>query len=112
MMSQFANTPTPPYYAVIFTSLKKDDTNGYAQMAGHMSALVATQPGFLGAESVRDEAGFGVTISYWESLEAIRNWKRNEEHQVAQDKGKKEWYQQYVTRVCKVERAYSLHDLE
>jgi len=110
-MSLFANTPTPPYYAVIFTSLKKDDTHGYAQMADRMSALVATQPGFLGAESVRDEAGFGVTISYWESLEAIRNWKRNEEHLVAQDKGKMEWYQQYVTRVCKVERAYSLHDL-
>ena len=77
-------------------------------MAEKMFALASQQPGFLGAESVRDAAGVGITVSYWESLDAIKNWKRNEEHLVAQAKGKSEWYQQYRLRICKVEREYGL----
>lgn len=70
------------------------------------TTLASTQPGFIGVESLRDENGFGITISYWESLEAIKNWKENPYHLVAQERGKKEWYQRYVIRVCKVERDY------
>ena len=71
-----------------------------------MFALASLQPGFLGAESVRDADGVGITVSYWETLDAIRNWKRNEGHLVAQSKGKSDWYQQYRLRICKVEREY------
>ncbi len=62
------------------------------------------QPGYLGHEGVRD--GLGITISYWESLEAIRNWKQQSEHLVAQQKGRTDWYAAYKTRICKVERDY------
>ncbi|WP_338463390.1 antibiotic biosynthesis monooxygenase [Brevibacillus borstelensis] len=111
-MGPFAKTPKPPYYAVIFTSQRtQTDNTGYEEMAAMMEKLVFAQPGFLGVESTRDADGFGVTISYWQSLEDIRNWKQNEDHLVAQEKGKQVWYEQYVTRICRVERDYSLNEL-
>jgi len=102
-----AKTPPPPYYAVIFTSLRSEgNTEEYAAMASKMADLAAEQPGYLGAESARD--GLGITVSYWESLDAIRNWKANAEHLVAQKMGREAWYTAYKTRVCKVERDYGL----
>ncbi|MBY9082351.1 antibiotic biosynthesis monooxygenase [Paenibacillus sp. HN-1] len=103
-MSEIANTPEPPYYAVIFTSERSAGDDGYAEMADEMVKLAAAHPGFLGVESARE--GVGITVSYWESLEAIHNWKQNERHMIAQQKGMSDWYLRYKTRVCKVERDY------
>lgn len=80
MESPIAATPAPPYYAVIFTSRHGADTEGYGEMADRMGELAATMDGYLGIESVRNEAGHGITVSYWESEEAIRSWKANAEH--------------------------------
>ncbi|WP_036380581.1 antibiotic biosynthesis monooxygenase [Muricauda sp. MAR_2010_75] len=93
-----------PYYAVIFTSTRTDGDNGYGQMAAEMEQLARQQPGFLDFESARD--GLGVTISYWENLEAIANWKANMDHREAQKNGIKKWYSWYKVRICKVEREY------
>lgn len=100
-----ARTPDPPYYAVIFTSIRTEDDNGYNDMAEKMVAMGAQQPGFLGIDSARGEDGLGITVSYWESEEAIANWRRNAEHQIAQSTGREQWYAEFVTRVAKVERA-------
>lgn len=94
-----------PYYAVIFTSIKVEAANNYADVANRMVELAAQQPGFIGVESARNE--IGITVSYWESLEAIKNWKNNAEHLIAQQLGKDAFYQSYTTRICKVEREYS-----
>jgi heme-degrading monooxygenase HmoA len=102
----FARTPEPPYYAVIFTSQRTDGDRGYDSMAGRMVELAAKQPGFLGVESVRGADGFGITVSYWASEEAIVAWKAHLEHQSAQEAGKRTWYADYQLRVAKVERAY------
>jgi heme-degrading monooxygenase HmoA len=111
MSSGIAPTPKPPYYAVIFTSVRTDkDFAGYDAMAAKMAELAAEQPGFLGMESVRD--GLGITVSYWESLEAIAAWKRNAEHRVAQKLGNAEWYAAHRVRVCKVERDYGTVDAD
>ncbi|PTM59868.1 antibiotic biosynthesis monooxygenase family protein [Desmospora activa] len=100
-------TPKPPYYAVIFTSQLSDKgTEAYGKMAEQMVKLAQEQPGFLGVESARDAVGFGITVSYWDSEEAIRRWKEDSRHKVAQDKGRTEWYDQFFTRVCLVERDY------
>lgn len=103
-MSGIAKTPQTPYYAVIFTSERTDGDNQYAEMADEMLKLASVQPGFLGVESARD--GLGITVSYWDSLEAIQNWKQNERHLYAQSKGKSDWYLSYKTRICMVERDY------
>ena len=101
-----ATTPEPPYYAVIFTSQRTAGERGYGAMAERMLELAAQQPGYLGAETARDADGFGLTVSYWVSEEAIRAWKANTEHQEAQQAGKQTWYADYALRVAKVERAY------
>jgi heme-degrading monooxygenase HmoA len=102
----FASTPEPPYYAVIFTSQRTEGERGYNDMAARMAELAAQQPGFLGVESVRGADGFGITVSYWASEEAIARWKAHLQHQAAQEAGKRVWYANYQLRVAKVERAY------
>jgi heme-degrading monooxygenase HmoA len=103
-MTEFAKTPSPPYYAVIFTSILTETTDEYLAIAKQMEGLVKKQEGFLGIESARED--LGITVSYWQSLEAIKKWKMNSEHLVAQQKGKKGWYKAYKTRICLVERDY------
>ncbi|WP_027856596.1 antibiotic biosynthesis monooxygenase family protein [Marinobacterium jannaschii] len=105
-MSQIANTPEPPYYAVIFTNERTDIEAGYGEMAGRMVALAQEQPGFLGIESVRET--LGITVSYWKDLESIRAWKAHAEHQVAQRLGHEKWYASFKTRIAKVERDYGI----
>jgi heme-degrading monooxygenase HmoA len=99
-----ARTPEPPYYAVIFTSLRTEGDDGYGQMADRMVELASQQPGYLGVESARE--GLGITVSYWASLEAIANWKTQARHLVAQRLGKEKWYAAFQLRVCRVERDY------
>jgi len=103
----FAATPAAPYYAVIFTSLRTEGDNGYGEMAEAMVNLASQQPGFLGIESARED--LGITVSYWESPEAIANWKRNTDHLVAQRRGRAGWYEHYKVRICRVERDYAFH---
>ncbi len=102
-----AKTPSPPYYAVIFTSLRTDIDAGYEEMAEEMVHLAALQPGYLGHESAR--SGLGITISYWESLEAIRAWKVNSDHLIAQRYGREKWYSNFKTRIALVERDYGMN---
>ena len=52
-----ASTPKPPYYAVIFTSIRTEGDNGYSETAERMLELAKQQPGFLGAESARNDIG-------------------------------------------------------
>jgi len=93
-----------PYYAVIFTSIRtQEDDAGYAAMADRMAELAAQMPGYLGIESARSDDGLGITVSYWESLAAIENWRDEAEHRVAQSLGKSRWYERFSLRVCKVE---------
>jgi heme-degrading monooxygenase HmoA len=103
-MSLIADTPEPPYYAVIFSSQRNDNAEGYAETAARMVELAALQPGFLGVESVRED--LGITVSYWTDLESIRNWKAQAEHREAQKMGMEKWYSTYKTRVALVERDY------
>lgn len=98
-----SKTPEPPYYAVIFSSQRTPGDKGYRDMADKMVELASQQKGFLGIESARDEQ-LGITVSYWESIDAILGWKEHSAHIIAQKKGKSEWYESYALRVCKVER--------
>lgn len=100
-----ANTPLPPYYAVIFTSVRTETKDGYQETAQRMLELAQTMPGYLGEESARNE--IGITVSYWKSLEDIKAWKQHSEHLLAQTMGREKWYAAYKTRIALVERDYS-----
>jgi len=105
-MTMISNTPRPPYYAVIFTSLRTPGDNGYEKMANRMVELAEKQEGFLGVESARENVG--ITVSYWSSLESIKAWKMNAEHQHAQKQGYENWYSSFKVRISKVEHEYGM----
>jgi heme-degrading monooxygenase HmoA len=106
-MSRFAQTPAPPYYAVIFTAQRTDGDHGYGAMAERMAAMALEQPGCLGAESTRDTEGLGITVSYWTDEASIAAWKAKAEHLAAQRLGRERWYSHYEMRIARVECAYS-----
>jgi heme-degrading monooxygenase HmoA len=105
-----AQTPPPPYYAVIFTNLRTDTDESYGKMSEEMVSLAQSQAGYLGHESVRN--GLGITVSYWESLEAIQNWKSNERHLLAQKFGREKWYSAFKIRIALVEKDYSFEKFQ
>ncbi len=107
MAAGFSDTPNPPYFAVIFTTQRTTGDNDYGAMAGKMTEMALAKPGCFGAEAVRDQAGLGITVSYWQSEADIAAWKQEAEHLVAQKCGKERWYSHYELRVARVERAYS-----
>lgn len=104
-----ANTPKPPYYAVIFTSVRTEGDNGYEAMAEKMVALAQQQDGFLGVESARNE--IGITVSYWRDLDSIKKWKEHSEHQIARKYGREIWYEAFKTRIAKVESDYGFEKI-
>lgn len=97
-------TPKPPYYAVIFSTLRTTVDEGYMETTQRMEALAKQQEGYLGLETARNK--IGITVSYWKSLDAILKWRNNAEHTLAREKGKELWYKKYQLRICKVEREY------
>jgi len=99
-----ARTPSPPYYAVIFSSTRTEGDNGYSEMSDEMIELASKQDGFLGLESARED--IGITVSYWRDLESIKKWKENTEHTVARKRGRSDWYRSFKTRIARVERDY------
>ncbi len=107
MFDDFATTPEPPYYAVIFTSKRTDGDSGYGAMLDVVSKLAVEQPGFLGREAVRSADGFGIAVIYYKDEASIAAWKAQAKHLVAQKLGKERWYEHYEMRVARVERAYS-----
>ena len=97
-----------PYYAVIFTTISSENTDGYREAAQRMEILAKQQKGFLGMESARSE--IGITVSYWQTLAAISAWKNNIEHTAVRELGREKWYKKYQLRICKVERAYGFEN--
>lgn len=108
-MTEFATTPEPPYWAVIFTSHRdatsSPDNDGYEDTAQRMLNLAAEQPGYLGVEHARED--LGITVSYWADEASIRAWKHNADHEFAQYEGKTRWYDGFEMRIARVERAYN-----
>jgi heme-degrading monooxygenase HmoA len=98
--------PDPPYYLVVFASLRTDNEEGYAETSSRMLELAAEQPGFLGVDSARGPGGLGITVSYFEDAESVAAWRRHAEHRLAQQSGRRHWYESYAVHVAKVERGY------
>jgi heme-degrading monooxygenase HmoA len=105
-----ANTPKPPYYAVIFTNIRTDIEEGYGKMSEEMVQLAEQQAGYLGHESVRN--GLGITVSYWKDLESIRHWKSHTDHLVAQKFGREKWYSDFRIRIALIEKDYGFEKAE
>jgi len=95
----------PPYLATIFTTQLSDDLEGYDKTSDLMAELVEKYDGFMGMHSARDEEGYGITVCYWKSEDAIATWREDLEHQVAQSKGRGGWYSRYTIQLAEVKRS-------
>jgi heme-degrading monooxygenase HmoA len=110
-MPYIAKTPTPPYYAVVFTSINADvDHTEHTEMYGRLVQRAATYEGFLGIEPARNGNGTGLAAVYFKDLESIDAWAKDPEHRIAKRKGRELWYSHYMIRICRVERAYGRPD--
>jgi heme-degrading monooxygenase HmoA len=106
VVQPIAQTPVPPYTAVIFTSTRTSEEHGYGPMSARMDDLARAQPGYLGHESARGDA-VGITVSYWVDHAAAAGWKQVAEHLVAQERGRSTWYADYTVRIATVDRDYT-----
>ena len=93
-MPLIAKMPKPPYYAVIFTIVRTEIDDGYADMAPRMLDLAKKQPGFVGVESVREK--LGIIASYWTDLDTIKKWRQHVAHREAQ---RKVWLEEVLQTV-------------
>lgn len=98
--------PVAGHYAVIFTSTRRQDNEGYAETAERLRQLASQQPGFLGMESVRDASGKGITVSYWKNRASIEAWRNHAAHAETRARGRQQWYECYSVCICKIEKEY------
>jgi glutathione S-transferase len=91
-------------YAVIFSNQRASAASDYDATAERMESLARIMPGYLSHVSARGADGFGITVSYWSSLEAIALFRAHAEHAEAQRKGRALYYASYDLRVARVTR--------
>ncbi|GAA3373077.1 antibiotic biosynthesis monooxygenase [Streptomyces sannanensis] len=106
MSDQLVSGIEPPYYTVVFTSIRTEGDNGYGETAERMKELVEGIPGYLGYETARTPGGIGITVGYFRDEEAIAAWRSRLEHQSAQRRGRAEWYESYSVHIGRVERSH------
>ena len=99
---------TPPYYVSVFVSARTPGDLGYAVMVDHLVRTAELMPGFLGMDAVRDDDGFGITVSYWQTKESILAWRDHSEHRVAQRLGPEKWYEDFTVHVARVECSFDM----
>ncbi len=102
------NTPTPPYYTVVFTSIRTAVQEGYSELNDELWVDAQKLDGFIGADSLRNEEGFGITVLYFKNMKTIKEWSRYQKHVGAKKLGKEKWYKNYSVRIAKVELEYGL----
>ncbi|MFZ5553271.1 MAG: antibiotic biosynthesis monooxygenase family protein [Bacteroidota bacterium] len=96
--------PAAPFYAVIFCSTRSNNLEGYPETDEATIEKVKTLDGFLGYENIKN-GDDGIFISYWRDMDAINQWKHDEMHLSAKQKGKSMWYNRYLSQICKVEHS-------
>ncbi|MFM7860853.1 MAG: antibiotic biosynthesis monooxygenase family protein [Candidatus Nanopelagicaceae bacterium] len=95
-------------YAVIFTS-KRQDANSelYYQHNDLLVEQIKTIPGYIRHQSVRHpETREGITIAYFNSLEAIDQWRKDEQHIEAKSMAQSHFYEDYNLEITEVQDRY------
>ncbi|MFV0129025.1 antibiotic biosynthesis monooxygenase family protein [Streptomyces sp. HMX112] len=90
----------------MFTSVRTEADEGYAEVAERMAELVRETPGFLGVASARAPGGLGITVGYFRDVDAIAAWRADAEHRQAQRQGRERWYERYSVHIGRVGRSY------
>jgi len=81
----------------------------YLAIAAGLREFLQNRPGFISIErfqSIADENKL-LSLSFWESEEAIEAWRNVLEHRAAQMKGRQALFARYRIRVAHVVRDYT-----
>ena len=91
-------------YAVIFTSKRQDENSElYYQHNDSLVEHIKIIPGYLRHHSVRHpETREGITIAYFDSLDAIDLWRKDEEHMEAKSMAQSHFYEDYNLEITEV----------
>jgi heme-degrading monooxygenase HmoA len=99
-------------FAVIFEVIPTaEGKNEYLSIAAELKTYLSKIPGFISIErfqSLNDERKI-LSLSFWESEQAIAQWRNLEAHRCAQAKGRSQLFEDYRIRVGGILRDYSLH---
>jgi heme-degrading monooxygenase HmoA len=95
-------------FAVIFRAKPGIQDDEYGKTVTKMRELAFEKYGCLDFVAVT-EGNQEIAISYWESEEAIKNWKRDPEHALAQGIGRSKWYESYSVQVVEIKREYTFN---
>ena len=95
-------------FVVIFRSTRLlDHSELYQEWSEKMEQLVVMQDGYQSHFSFRDpETREGVTVSYFDSEESIKQWHNNPEHLQAQSLGRTHFYESFSVEVAEIRRRY------
>jgi len=107
---EIVDTNTKGRYAVIFTAKQTDNLSGYAEASKLLRKKLVGFPGYIGIEAVEDNEGSEITVSYWENVDAIRNWNMDESHKTIRTENKERWYANFKVRIALIEREYTMQD--
>jgi len=80
----------------------------YFELAAQLRESLVKQPGFIQVERFQSLINEGkiLSLSSWESEEAIAGWRAHAEHMVVQKEGKDRIFDSYRLRVAQVIRDY------
>jgi len=102
-------------YAVIFeVKVKTEGKDEYLAIAAKLKEQLVKIDGFISIERFQSlvEQGKILSLSFWESREAIAIWKENLDHLSAQSKGRNEFFSDYRIRIAEVVKDYTLETSE
>jgi len=99
--------------AVIFEVWPKaDHKQDYLDTAQGLKARLEAAPGFISIERFESlvESGKILSLSFFESEEAVAAWRNTLEHRKAQVQGRRVYFENYRLRIASVQRDYGMHE--
>lgn len=92
-------------FVVIFRAQPAKQDEQYTETVNKMRQLALEHYGCLDFIAI-SEGEQEIALSYWESEDAIKLWKNDTEHILAQQQGRKTWYKSYTVQVAEIKREY------
>lgn len=98
--------------AVIFEVEPKEGARPeYIEIASALRSHLDDMPGFISIERFESLSAPGkiLSLSFWESEEAVARWRALAPHRQAQHKGRGDLFADYRLRVAQVNRDYGMN---
>lgn len=87
--------------------LREDiDAPAYQAVFEQMLKEVSMLSGFRGIEGFSGEDGSELAVAWFDSDEAIAEWKQHPDHLVAQERGRREFFKSYEITIADTDRQY------